>query len=93
MSFGSLMMRYIDYITLPDRVTSYGVRSLCQRTARKLTFAPANCDSDFVNRMSARRITEATERRWRRFFLAIAGLFGLGQGVEWGVSHYLLSEA
>jgi cyclopropane-fatty-acyl-phospholipid synthase len=29
-------------------------------------------------------------RRWRRFFLATAGLFGDSGGTEWGVSHYRL---
>jgi cyclopropane-fatty-acyl-phospholipid synthase len=29
-------------------------------------------------------------RRWRLFFLAVAGLFGHERGAEWGVSHYRL---
>ncbi len=29
-------------------------------------------------------------RRWRRFYLATAGLFGDSGGAEWGVSHYRL---
>jgi cyclopropane-fatty-acyl-phospholipid synthase len=29
-------------------------------------------------------------RRWRLFFLATAGLFGAGDGSEWGISHYRL---
>ena len=32
-------------------------------------------------------------RRWRRFFLATAGLFGDRGGAEWGVSHYRLKAA
>jgi cyclopropane-fatty-acyl-phospholipid synthase len=29
-------------------------------------------------------------RRWRLFFLATAGLFGVHNGSEWGISHYVL---
>jgi cyclopropane-fatty-acyl-phospholipid synthase len=32
-------------------------------------------------------------RRWRRFFLATAGLFGDSAGASWGVSHYRLKPA
>jgi cyclopropane-fatty-acyl-phospholipid synthase len=32
-------------------------------------------------------------RRWRLFFLATMGLFGHGDGSEWGVSHYRLAPA
>ena len=32
-------------------------------------------------------------RRWRRFYLATAGLFGDSGGHEWGVSHYRLQAA
>ena len=32
-------------------------------------------------------------RRWRRFFLTTAGLFGHADGSAWGVSHYLLRKA
>jgi cyclopropane-fatty-acyl-phospholipid synthase len=32
-------------------------------------------------------------RRWRLFFLAVAGLFGYGGGAVWGVSHYRLRAA
>ena len=31
-------------------------------------------------------------RRWRRFYLATAGLFGDRDGAEWGVSHYRLKR-
>jgi cyclopropane-fatty-acyl-phospholipid synthase len=30
-------------------------------------------------------------RRWRLFFLSVAGLFGHAGGSEWGVSHYRLA--
>jgi cyclopropane-fatty-acyl-phospholipid synthase len=32
-------------------------------------------------------------RRWRRFFMATAGLFGDSDGQVWGVSHYRLKRA
>lgn len=32
-------------------------------------------------------------RRWRRFFMATAGLFGHADGTVWGVSHYRLKGA
>jgi cyclopropane-fatty-acyl-phospholipid synthase len=32
-------------------------------------------------------------RRWRLFFLSVAGLFGHNGGADWGVSHYRLSAA
>ena len=32
-------------------------------------------------------------RRWRLFFLSVAGLFGHQGGSEWGVSHYRLAPA
>lgn len=50
---------------------------------------------------AVRRIMRATygpdarlwTRRWRRFYLATAGLFGDSGGGEWGVSHYRLKRA
>lgn len=53
------------------------------------------------NREEVRAIFETTYgrdaalwlRRWRLFFLATAGLFGHADGMEWGVSHYLLRPA
>lgn len=33
------------------------------------------------------------QRRWRLFFLAVAGLFGHAAGQTWGVSHYRLTPA
>jgi cyclopropane-fatty-acyl-phospholipid synthase len=30
-------------------------------------------------------------RRWRLFFLAVAGLFGHADGAAWGISHYRLA--
>lgn len=32
-------------------------------------------------------------RRWRLFYLSVAGLFGHAGGSEWGVSHYLLKPS
>jgi len=32
-------------------------------------------------------------RRWRLFFLSVAGLFGHNGGADWGVSHYRLTVA
>ena len=32
-------------------------------------------------------------RRWRRFFMATAGLFGHADGTVWGVGHYRLKPS
>ncbi|KIZ48219.1 MULTISPECIES: cyclopropane-fatty-acyl-phospholipid synthase family protein [Rhodopseudomonas] len=39
------------------------------------------------------RDTALWMRRWRWFFLATSGLFGFGDGSEWGVSHYRMKAA
>ncbi|MGZ8408307.1 MAG: SAM-dependent methyltransferase [Hyphomicrobium sp.] len=57
----------------------------------------ANMDAEPV---AVRRLMDATygdgarlwTRRWRRFYLATAGLFGDSGGAEWGVSHYRLKR-
>jgi cyclopropane-fatty-acyl-phospholipid synthase len=38
------------------------------------------------------RDTALWMRRWRRFFLATAGLFGYADGSEWGVSHFRMKK-
>ena len=64
------------------------------------------CDA-WLQRMTSRReevlpLLEATYgsetaelwyHRWRMFFMACAELFGLREGTEWGVGHYLLSPS
>jgi cyclopropane-fatty-acyl-phospholipid synthase len=58
----------------------------------------ANMDAEPV---AVRKLMQATygdearlwTRRWRRFYLATAGLFGDSDGAEWGVSHYRLKPS
>jgi cyclopropane-fatty-acyl-phospholipid synthase len=61
-----------------------------QRTARDWL---ANFDSHTAEIESVLRKVYGLDtalwmRRWRWFFMATAGLFGYGNGDEWGVSHY-----
>lgn len=50
----------------------------------------AGDDVDRVMRGAYGEQARLWTRRWRRFFLATAGLFGDSRGAEWGVSHYRL---
>jgi cyclopropane-fatty-acyl-phospholipid synthase len=45
---------------------------------------------DRIMRATYGRDARLWTRRWRRFYLATAGLFGDNGGEEWGVSHYRL---
>lgn len=64
-----------------------------QRTAMDwLANFDANRDAiEEILRPVYRQETKLWMRRWRWFFLAMAGLFGHADGTEWGVSHYRLA--
>jgi cyclopropane-fatty-acyl-phospholipid synthase len=66
-----------------------------QRTANDWL---ANMDANGDRVMELMRETYGADaalwrRRWRRFYLATAGLFGNDGGATWAVSHYLLKPA
>ncbi len=81
MSLRSFMIRNVDRVPLPDTVAAYGVQTLCARTSRGLKFAPANNDTHFVTRMSARKIAEATDAANAQHYEVPEAFFGyvLGQ--------------
>jgi cyclopropane-fatty-acyl-phospholipid synthase len=49
--------------------------------------------SELMAEVYGPRAARLWTRRWRRFFLATAGLFGDSGGAVWGVSHYRLRAA
>jgi len=88
-----LMRQFPDLVRVEQEWTWSGVNY--QRTADHWL---ANMDANGDRVMELMRETygeDATlwRRRWRRFYLATAGLFGNDGGNTWAISHYLLKPA
>jgi len=88
-----LMRQFPDLFRVEQEWTWSGVNY--QRTADHWL---ANMDANADRVMELMRETygeDATlwRRRWRRFYLATAGLFGNDGGNTWAVSHYLMQPA
>jgi len=88
-----LMRQYSDILTIDDQWRWSGTHY--QRTADHwLQNMDANAEevraimSDVYGDQAA-----LWTRRWRRFYMATAGLFGDSDGSVWGVSHYRLKKA
>ncbi|HZV83913.1 MAG TPA: cyclopropane-fatty-acyl-phospholipid synthase family protein [Brevundimonas sp.] len=86
----SLMHQFGDVFAVEQEWTWSGVNY--QRTADDWL---ANMDANADRVMELMQETYGPDaalwrRRWRRFYLATAGLFGNDGGATWGVSHYLL---
>ena len=88
-----LMRQYSDILTIDDQWRWSGTHY--QRTADHWL---ENMDA---NAEEVRAIMQGVygdqaalwTRRWRRFYMATAGLFGDSDGTVWGVSHYRLKKA
>lgn len=88
-----LMRQFPDLFRVEQEWTWSGVHY--QRTADHWL---ANMDANADRVMELMRETYGADaalwrRRWRRFYLATAGLFGNDGGNTWAVSHYLLKPA
>ena len=88
-----LMRQFPDLFRVEREWTWNGVNY--QRTADHWL---ANMDANGDRVMELMRETYGADaalwrRRWRRFYLATAGLFGNDGGNTWAVSHYLLKPA
>ena len=88
-----LMRQFPDLFRVEQEWTWNGVHY--QRTADHWL---ANMDANADRVMELMRETYGEDaalwrRRWRRFYLATAGLFGNDGGNTWAVSHYLLKPA
>lgn len=88
-----LMRQFPDLFRVEREWTWNGVNY--QRTADHWL---ANMDANADRVMELMRETYGADaalwrRRWRRFYLATAGLFGNDGGNTWAVSHYLLKPA
>jgi cyclopropane-fatty-acyl-phospholipid synthase len=88
-----LMRQFPDLFEIEREWTWSGVNY--QRTADHWL---ANMDAEPERVMALMRETYGADaalwrRRWRRFYMATAGLFGNDDGATWAVSHYLLKPA
>lgn len=88
-----LMRQFPDLFRVEREWTWNGVNY--QRTADHWL---ANMDANGDRVMELMRETYGADatlwrRRWRRFYLATAGLFGNDDGNTWAVTHYLLKPA
>lgn len=88
-----LMRQFPDVFEVEQEWTWNGVNY--QRTADDWL---RNMDAEPDRVMELMRQTYGTDaalwrRRWRRFYMATAGLFGNDGGNTWGVSHYRLKPA
>ena len=88
-----LMRQFPDLFRVEREWTWNGVNY--QRTADHWL---ANMDANADRVMELMRETYGADatlwrRRWRRFYLATAGLFGNDDGNTWAVTHYLLKPA
>jgi cyclopropane-fatty-acyl-phospholipid synthase len=54
-------------------------------------FDAHRAEADVVLEQAYGEAADIWRRRWRLFFLAVAGLFGHDGGAVWGVSHYRLA--
>ena len=88
-----LMRQYADILTIDDQWRWSGTHY--QRTADHwLENMDANADEvrAIMTEVYGDQAALWT-RRWRRFYMATAGLFGDSDGTVWGVSHYRLKKA
>ncbi|QYK48602.1 MAG: class I SAM-dependent methyltransferase [Phycisphaeraceae bacterium] len=87
-----LLHHFQDDLVLQDHWRVCGTHY--QRTANAwLTNMDAHADEiETVMRETYGKDAQAWTQRWRAFFLACAELWGLNQGNEWLVSHYLFRK-
>ena len=88
-----LMRQYADILTIDDQWRWSGTHY--QRTADDW-LANMDRNADEIRGIMTEVYGDQAAlwtRRWRRFYMATAGLFGDSNGQVWGVSHYRLKKA
>ena len=88
-----LIQQYADLFEVEKEWRWSGVHYQRTAFAWLANFDRNRDDIEAVFRPVYRADTALWMRRWRWFFLAIAGLFGYANGSEWGVSHYRMKRA
>lgn len=92
---GGMMPSY-DLFTRYDKHLSVAMRwwvdgTHYQKTSNAWLQLADSHRAEFIDTLGGGALGKLRLQRWRMFFLAVAEFFGMDQGSQWGVGHYLFT--